>query len=225
MAKIFNLNHDVYINCHYVQFYNYFKSTRNLNFGDMISLKENHLNYLKIVGLDNKLIKPDIINNTKCILEEYITSYLYNPIVQYQQLSHMIYYMKLSTNHILFTNILDKNVFSKLQFIFRYKQMYHLEIKILKHNIRVLYKVNSLLEKDTKLIKLMTIMNGIYIGIKRDILISTDTVDIFYRRLNILPNYWKIQSCNQKFINNNTIVTLELLIPECDLNIIDTILY
>ena len=133
--------------------------------------------------------------------------------------------MKISTNHILFTNILDKNVFSKLQFIFRYKQMYHLEIKILKHNISVLYKVNSLIEKDTKLIKLMTIMNSLYIGIKRDIQINTDTVNLFYRRLSILPTYWKIQSCNQKFINNNTIVTLELLIPEIDLNILDTFLY
>ena len=88
MAKIFNLNHDVYINCHYVPFYNFFKSTEDLNFGDMISLKKIHLNYLKIIGLDNKLIKPNIINNTKCILEEYITSYLYNPIVHYQQHAH-----------------------------------------------------------------------------------------------------------------------------------------
>ena len=71
----------------------------------------------------------------------------------------------------------------------------------------------------------MTIMSKPYIGIKKEIKINTDIVDAFYRRLSHLPSYWKIQSCNQLFKNNSTYVILELLIPECESNIIDRFLY
>lgn len=223
MAKLLNVNHDVYINCNYVSFLKNLIDKNKLNFGDMIGIIKN-INNIKIIHLENKLSKPYIINN-QIVIDKTITNYMYNPILYYHKLSHFIYHIAFSTKHILFKNILDSKNFSKLEFIFYYKTEFHIEIRNSKHNINILYKIDKLQKKDQKLINLMSIMNQTYMGIKKEIKINTHTVDSFYRRLSKLPNYWKIQSCNQEFKNNNTFVTLELLIPECDCNIIDNILY
>lgn len=223
MAKLLNVNHDVYINCNYVSFLKNLIDKNKLNFGDIIGIIKN-INNIKIIHLENKLLKPYIINN-QIVIDKTITNYMYNPILYYHKLSSFIYHIAFSTKHILFKNILDSKNFSKLEFIFYYKTEFHIEIRNIKHNINILYKIDKLQKKDENLINLMSIMNQTYMGIKKEIKINIHTVDSFYRRLSKLPNYWKIQSCNQEFKNNNTFVTLELLIPECDCNIIDNILY
>lgn len=223
MAKLLNVNHDVYLNSHYDSFFKNVLDKNKLKFGDMIGVV-NNVNKIKIIHLDNKLITPRIIDN-KIIIDQSITDYIYNPILYYHKLAKYIYHINLSSKHVLFKKLLDSNIFPKLTFIFYYKTQFHVEIKNTKYNVKNFYKIDNLEKRDQNLINLMTIMSKPYIGIKKEIKINTDIVDVFYRRLSHLPSYWKIQSCNQLFKNNSTYVILELLIPECESNIIDRFLY
>ena len=223
MAKLLNVKHDVYINCNYASFFKNILDKNKLKFGDMIGVIKN-INNIKIIYLKNKLIKPKVFEN-KIIIDQSISNYIFNPILYYYKLANYIHHISLSSKHIFFKKLLDSNIFPKLKFSFYYKTQFHIEIINIKHNIKILYKIHNMGNKDQNLINLMSKMNQTYMGIKKEIKINTHTVDAFYRRLSKLPNYWKIQSCNQEFKNNNTFVTLELLIPEYDCNIINNILY
>ena len=191
-----------------------------MNYGDIIAVFTKNNLHAKILYIKNKL-KNIIVKNNKIIIDKSITNYIYNPILHYQNISNMIHHLELSTNHKMFSVLLDNKYFPNLQFLFKYKNIYQVEIFHLKHFIRIPYKIDSLLEKNTDLINLLKIMNTNYIGIKKDIIINTFNCDKFYRNICKLPNYWKIQSCNQSYKDDNTIVSLEILIPELELNLID----
>ena len=50
MAKLLNVNHDVYINCNYVSFLKNLIDKNKLNFGDMIGIIKN-INNIKIINI------------------------------------------------------------------------------------------------------------------------------------------------------------------------------
>ena len=217
MVNILNVNPDVYINCNYQPFLSHFVKNKDLKIGDIIGVIKTNLKKSFIIGPNLNKKQISFFKN-KIIITSDIIEHIKNPVLHFKPISYLIHYLEFNATHFCLRKVLDYNVYDNIKVIYRYTHLKQLSF-INRDNIRLEYKLNSIINKDNLLIFILDNLTKRYTQVEKVIKVPENKLDDFIKKnLKSLILYWKLEFYTQILKNNYYEIKIKMSLPIDDID-------
>ena len=219
MARILNVNFDIYSKFIDKSFLQNFINKNKLKIGDIVGIIKDDLKNSFIID-NNYEANYNCRTNDKFVISQEISNCISNPVLHYNEIKFLIKNIELNTEHSCFKILLDFNIFDNIliKFDYDYKNKLHF---INQDGVNLYYNVKKLTKKDNVLIFLLMNFTKKYTLVKKKIKIPKNKLNLYIEsNIKSMILYWELISFSQNEIDKDTIeVSIEIKLPICEIDL------